>query len=161
MTLSVEVRGWDKIKSALDELAQAEFLQLIAKGVGEEVKSEAMTYPTKKHVPLSSVGGFVSDKQRKWFFAALRSGDIQVPYRRTRNLGNRWNVKAQGGGKAVVGNPTPYAPFVHSEGQQSAMMAAIGWRTTGEIVDDVEQSGAAQKVADRVVGKILGMLGLK
>jgi len=67
----------------------------------------------------------------------------------------------QGDTKAVVGNPTPYAPFVHGPGQQSAMMDAIGWRTTDEIAKDVNESGAAQRVADQVISKILSSLGLK
>src|SRR3990167_3779113 len=44
-------------------------------------------YPPR---PVSFHARFVSDKQRRFFFWALREGKIQVPYRRTTTLGPGW-----------------------------------------------------------------------
>jgi len=74
---------------------------------------------------------FVSDKQRKAFFAMLRAGKITVPYRRTGTLGRRWTTRVTERGSVIegrVGNNTAYAPLAQGpEGVQSREMAARRW----------------------------------
>ena len=68
---------------------------------------------------------FKSDRQRRWFFWALRTGLIQVPYRRTTTLGPRWNFtegfrRLSGGGwRGHLNNVTSYAQWVQDERKQA------------------------------------------
>lgn len=76
--------------------------------------------------PVSFRAKFVSAKQRRWFFWALRSGAIQVPYRRTGTLGRRWRhliTPAGGGIRGTLTNRTPYAEFVQDEKKQARVHA--------------------------------------
>lgn len=161
--IDIEYKGFKEVVEKLGrldgELDRA--LQLIAMGVGQEVKNEAAKYPSQKPAVASAAFNFVSDKQRRWFFWALNSGQIQVPYRRSRQLGNSWTVKKRGQTDAVVGTAVPYAPYVHGDSEQSGMMAAIGWPTTSEIVNRAQQSGAAMSAAHNVIDRLLSRLGLK
>ena len=67
---------------------------------------------------------FQSEKQRRWFFWALRTGEIEVPYRRTGTLGKSWttDVRATSDSiRGVLGNVRPYAPYVQDEELQAQM----------------------------------------
>jgi len=68
-----------------------------------------------------------TDKQRRWFFWALKAGKIQVPYRRTGTLGRTFTteVRVEGAGVlGAIGTATPYAPWVVGPPQDEAI--AIG-----------------------------------
>lgn len=79
-----------------------------------------------KYPPRSSSKRMVfkSDKQRRWFFWALRSGQIDVPYRRTGTLGKSWTTDVRVTSeniRGVLGNVRPYAPYVQDEERQAQM----------------------------------------
>jgi hypothetical protein len=61
--------------------------------------------PAQEHLTRREVYGepFKSDKQRRWFFAALRDGEIQVPYQRTGELASSWQSDVQTGPAGVWG----------------------------------------------------------
>ena len=101
---------------------------------GVRVKAVLARYPPQKRVTIAAAGGWKSEKQRRWFFAALRSGSINVPYQRTSTLGRGWNVKeADSGLTAIVNNGVAYGGYVQGPTQQTAMMSAIGWKRTDEV----------------------------
>lgn len=105
-------------------------------------------YPPYKYVSRKKAYGvtFFSDKQRKWFFAALRSGELQIPYQRTQTLRDGWQVLGSGKNSLVV-NETPYAYLVQGDRrtQQSRHPRAIGWRSIDEVVE---------KHKKKIIGKI-------
>lgn len=81
---------------------------------------------------------FVSDKQRRFFFAALRQGSIQVPYRRTGTLGRKWTSKVTFTDNDVMGfagNTAPYAPLVQGFGTQARIHAG-NWQTDQLVADE-------------------------
>jgi len=83
---------------------------------------------------------FKSDKQRKYFFWALRTGKIQVPYRRTRTLGRKWTTKVEfisGGVVGTIGNATPYGPYVQSRADQ-AQVHAGRWGTAEDALENLQ-----------------------
>lgn len=87
---------------------------------------------------------FQSDKQRRYFFAALRDGRITVPYKRTRNLRNLWGQATEDGGwTQIIGNSASYAPYVVGIQSQSKYMQALGWKSTADVVE--AESAAAFK----------------
>lgn len=79
----------DKVLRALDRVDDPRMPEQMAAYVAEQVVLPRLAkYPTRsgKSQP------FVSDKQRRYFFAALRSGEIRVPYQRTHDLGSKWQT---------------------------------------------------------------------
>lgn len=161
MTVTLRVEGLKELEHKLSKLDGnlPKVLGNVALAVGQEVRRVARTYPKQNHTIASEMFSFESDKQRRWFFANLREGKIQVPYKRSNKLKNNWELTSEGT-KAVVENAVPYAPFVHGPERQTAMMAAIGWPTTQEIVDDIEGSGKVRRIVERVIDMALKRLGL-
>lgn len=91
------------------------------------------TYPdTQSTGPMV----FKSDKQRRYFFWALREGIITVPYGRTGTLGRRWTTTVRGyAGDMVglVGNNTSYGPLVQGAGTQTKMHKG-NWQTDEDVM---------------------------
>lgn len=102
-----------------------------AAGAGVEEANEytielLKSYPPYHYVSTQQAGGWKSEKQRRYVMAAIRRGDIQIPYRRTQTLAQGW--KAVGSGvNQIVANETPYAGWTMGEGTQSQMMQLRGW----------------------------------
>jgi hypothetical protein len=96
---------------------------------------------------------FKTEKQRRFFFWALRTGKIEVPYRRTRTLGRKWTTKVEyinGGVVGTIGNATPYAPYVQSRADQAKIHAGH-WGTAEDALENLhdqiyETLGEAFKV---------------
>jgi hypothetical protein len=117
-------------------------------------------YPPKKHVTRRRAYGrtFQSDKQRKYFFWALRNGIIDVPYRRTQTLRKNWQ-QIGSGRKSIIANETPYAKYVMGdETEQSRMMNIIGWISAVDIFDD--RADRIDKVLYEATKKSLRKQGL-
>jgi hypothetical protein len=126
-------------------------------GIGEMVADYMRVYPisdpAKRSATWKREGGFVSEKQKGWFFAALREGTIHIPYRRKASGGlqGKWYVRPTYSG-AVVGNPVPYGIWVHHPKHQIAMHRDSGWRTLNlsTIMTKVFKRGGRQKLVDAV-----------
>ena len=142
MPAQITLEGLDKLVKKLDNLAQLKTVAAAIKAGALHIKGKIAKYPPRRDVPQP----FKSERQRRWFFAALRSGEIEVPYRRGQSpgseaLGRKWTVKTRDNGlTAIVGNNVSYGPFVQGE-QQASFMAARGWKTTDTV---------AQEEGDRV-----------
>lgn len=83
---------------------------------------------------------FVSTKQRRFFFWALKHNVIRVPYKRTKTLSRATTNKTVTSGNRItttVGinlTMAPYAPYVVGPaGVQSAEMATRGWSRIDEL----------------------------
>jgi len=110
--VTIEIKGLDELIKKLSDLGQLKVVKAGIKGAALDLRGILSRYPPRKHIPISAVGGWASEKQRRWFFANLREGKIKVPYSRTKALGNRWAVKTLDEGfTAIVGNNTPYGSF--------------------------------------------------
>lgn len=104
-------------------------------------------YPEANRPSRSSVYGqtWKSEKQRRYFFFALRKGVIQVPYRRglspgSQRLGRSWTAKAINDTSVAIGTNVTYARMVKDEGQQTKYMKAVGWTT---IQQDIQRGRRA------------------
>jgi hypothetical protein len=100
---------------------------------GLHLKGKMAIYPPRKRMAM----GFVSAKQRKFFFWALRTGRIEVPYRRglspnSERLAQRWTA-VQRGLSTIVGNNASYAPYVQGN-RQSAYHKRVGWKTARDVL---------------------------
>ena len=93
-------------------------------------------YPEANRPSRSSVYGqtWKSEKQRRYFFFALRKGIIQVPYRRgtspgSQRLGRSWAAKQLTDTSVAIGTNVTYARMAKDEGAQTKYMKAVGWTT--------------------------------
>lgn len=94
-------------------------------------------YPAYKYVSRKSAYGvtFFSDKQRRWFFANLKEGNLNLPYTRTNKIADNWE-KGGDRWRRVIRNDTPYIGYVMGDTTQSRMSKKIGWRTTSRVIKD-------------------------
>ena len=138
MTASITVDVSEVVKK-LDP-AELEKALEIALGEGaKHIRNEARRYPPQSHKPMQ----WKSAKQRRWFFANLREGNIEVPYRRgqspgSEKLGSSWNIRTENRGgniKAIIGTPASYAPYVMDERRQAAYHKG-NWKTIQSIAKD-------------------------
>ena len=155
-SMSIKINQQDR-RRLLRKLGKDRYQEAVGAALlaaGQTYKGKIATYPTRRRITRESVYGepFVSDRQRRFFFAALRDGRIDVPYRRgqspgSQRLGQRWTVRRRQWHTVIVGNNASYAPFVQGPKRQSEFMRALGWKTTedvarehgGDIMDSVQQ----------------------
>lgn len=123
--------------------------EALIKAVGDTVvdgKRYMQRYPPRMHLTRTQVYGkpFASDRQRRWFFAALKDGSLEVPYKRTGTLMRSWNGTVAVGPERIEGvigsnsNMAPYNAYVQSEADQSWFMATIGWQTEQMMLEHIE-----------------------
>lgn len=134
MDFQFELDGVDATTGALERIRNLKRLAGQMEKAVKDLQFLMKYYPpraTNLHVE------FTSEKQRRYFFAALHDGSIKVPYRRTRTLGRQWTTKVEyinGGVVGTVGTITPYAPYVQGREKQSLMHAGR-WATAEETLD--------------------------
>jgi len=76
---------------------------------------------------------FVSEKSRRYFFAALASGEIEVPYKRgsspnSETFSKQWGIAdAAGGDTLQIGNSASYGPLLVGR-EQAFYHKVTGWK---------------------------------
>lgn len=141
---SIDITG---LREALQKVSISwpEVIRRAGQKAGEAVLKIAKVYPgaSRKAQP------FRSNKQRRFFFAALRSGQISVPYRRTNGLANAWRVETNATGADVV-NAHPHS--VWTIAPQVAYHKGT-WRSEAQIA--AEAADAATEAAEQEVRRII------
>lgn len=132
VSLSYEFQGWNRVENSLRKLASDHRGQTDG-AVKDWAKDEradlkAFGYPPQRNAPQP----FVSDRQRKWFFWALASGLITVPYQRTGRLANSWRARKEGWSHWVIENSAAYGALVVGRDKQVKYHAGHWW-----IADDI------------------------
>jgi hypothetical protein len=152
---SITVHGMEAFLARLDRFKPAVRTALRAAAV--HVKGKISVYPPKM---AGRPMHFVSLKQRIAVMAMIRSGEIEVPYRRgqspnSESLGRRWTIADQDDGLTqIVGNNASYGPWVQGE-QQAAYHKEGGWKTT-EQVSDEERPYVVGQIHDAIMSQLLG-----
>lgn len=156
MPAGIRIEGVEPLLAKLKALEELRGVQGALLAAGAHVAGRFKEYPGQTRLTRASVYGttFVSEKQRRFFFAALARGEIEVPYRRgsspgSRNMKQGWTVQALTPLSVEVGNNAPYAQFVHGAGAQSRYMRAAGWRTDQQILD-AERGTVTQYVQEAI-----------
>lgn len=138
----------------LPPAVQDAVVDALAKKLIDILKTEQPTprYVTRKAAYEGVT--FFTDKQRRWFFAALDRGEIQVPYHRTQEMRNAW--KQIGKGKqSIVANEAEGVEFVIGDEHQSRHEAMVGWKKIGATISKhtptLEKTalGVAQRAIDK------------
>ena len=157
--IGIDVSGIAELQAKLGKLPR-EAQDTITDDISKYMLDVLRAYPPKMSGPTrESVYGtpFKTDKQRRWFFAALRRGEIQVPYHRNQNFADNW--KQVGTGKtSIIANETPYGGYLMDDNSQSLYMAAKGWQKLGTVVKN--HMVKMVKIADGGVKKAIHKLGL-
>lgn len=155
--IAIDVQGIAQLQRLLHDLPP-----LVRDDVVDDVSRYLINvlhaYPPYKYVSRRQAYGrtFVSDKQRRWFFASLADGSLQIPYRRTQNLSRGWKQVGRGA-QSIIANETPYAALMMGDSEQTRHAALIGWRTLEQTLDEradriTEVAEAAAKKAVRKAG---------
>jgi len=127
-----------------------EFIKTVPRGVKIAAMREIATYiigndarglkhyPAYKHVTRKEAYGrtFVSDKQRRYVMAKIRSGEITpgTP-QRNNNYKRNWGFREQNSDwrRVDIENKAPHAGWVGGL-NQARLNAKVGWRKYTEIV---------------------------
>lgn len=151
--MTIIVSGLREALAMLDDLKPAALVPVVAVAVAAEAQNRLAVYPpaARKAQP------FKSDKSRRFFFAALRAGAIEVPYRRggrnSQTLGRKWVIQPDGDG-ATLTNTAGYSDLVQGKQTQAGYHKGV-WQTDSDVADQMEQDGSAQQIAeDAVMGAI-------
>lgn len=157
--VGVEVQGLDEFEAKLKKLpveVQDFVVDDVSKYYINVFKAEQ---PPQNYVTRKAAYGvtFFTARQRRWFFAALREGLIDVPYKRTQALRNAWRQVGEGA-RSFIANDRPGAPFVVGDETQSRHEKLVGWFRAGELME--KRLPRALKIADAAVKKAIRKLGL-
>lgn len=127
-------------------------------GIAQAIRTDALApelakYPTQSHKKQP----FVNASARRYFFAAVKRGQIEVPYRRTGKLGVEWAVTDDPDGLTLT-STRPYSDLVLTKGKQSAYHAG-NWPTTDATATKIEGS-TAPLIATAYIVELLQKAGL-
>jgi hypothetical protein len=159
--IAIDITGEEEIAAKLRKLPGAA-IDMGVDEASEYLKNSLRQYPPYAKVTRAAaypeVGGWFSDKQRRWFFANLRNGNLNVPYGRTQQLANAWKIIGKGK-SSIIANEMPYAKYVmgDSRSEQSRMSKLIGWLGIDQVVKErlpriIEKFDAGVKKAIRKLG---------
>ena len=152
--LTFTITGVADVIDALDRVSAPGVPQEIAQRVAKEVVLPKLAqYPPASRAKQP----FVSDKSRRYFFAALRSGALVVPYRRSGALGkpDNWTQTPSGDGLTLT-SQMEYSGLVRSKGKQANYFKG-NWLTDEDIAE--ASSFDAALAATAVLVEIIGSAG--
>ena len=93
-------------------------------------------YPPYNQVSRTQAYGqpFSSDRQRRWFFAALGRGEINPGFpRRTGEMQRGWDLK-QNGTRWSIANSSEAAKWTMGDDTQARQPGLVGWRRVSDVV---------------------------
>lgn len=156
--IGIDITGEDEIARKLKGLPPAAQDAAVDE-MSKYLLNVLRLYPPQKYVSRKDAYGvsFFSDKQRRWFFAALKSGELSIPYKRSYNLRDNWKQLGRGASSIIV-NETSYAKYVMGDKEQSRHEQKVGWKKLGDIVK--ERMGRVLEKADAGIKRAIKKSGL-
>ena len=137
--IRIDVSGVDKISELITRFPG--HLQEALEAAGKETASEILeTEGIRKYPPvqLPRPAMPMTEKQRRWFFYALKNNLIDVPYNRggtnSQKFGSQWYVE-QSHYTTTIGNRSGYGGYLVGE-NQAQYMASLGWRKLTDVAAD-------------------------
>src|SRR3990172_7167849 len=110
--IGIDIQGIDELKAKLDKLPEAAQDEGVTEGL-KYLQNIMRKYASYKYVSRKSAYGttFFTEKQRRYFFAALNRGEISIGNNRTQALARGWKIEGTGR-KAFLANEVSYAAYV-------------------------------------------------
>lgn len=129
----------------------------LTRDIAQKVANEAVV-PELAKEPMASGKKmqFTSGKQRAFVMAGIRSGAINVPYRRTGAIGISEQHTTGDGIEVTV--PAPYSDLVRTKGRQAKYHEGT-WPTTDDIAAKIE-GDTAELIGTAAVLEALEKAGL-
>ena len=158
--MTVRIEGVDNLVSKLRILGKLQVVRAYMQAGAQYIKGKLETLPSQKRITRTEVYGqpFQSDRQRRFFFAALNEGTIEVPYHRGESpsseaMNRSWTtVESDEGLTQTIGNDTTYGHWVMGD-DQSLFMQAMGWKKASDIADE-ESDHIIEKVKNGLEAEI-------
>ena len=150
----IRIEGLPELQKIMQKLGTLQPVKTGLKSAALHVKGRIAKYPPVSRRPQP----FVSDLQRRGFFAKLKSGEIDVPYKRgisskSERLGQSWTVEPRNAGLTqIVGSDTSYGPLVQGE-RQTGYHKGTGWKTTNTVIE--QEKDEAIRIVKEVVDTAL------
>jgi hypothetical protein len=151
----IRIEGLPELQKIMQRVGSLQPVKNGLKSAALHVKGKIAQYPPVSRRPQP----FVSDLQRRGFFAKLRSGQIEVPYRRgissqSQRLGQSWTIKEQKAGLTqVIGSDTTYGPLVQAKESQTRYHKETGWKTTETVIE--RETAEVNRIVKSVVDAAL------
>lgn len=134
MAFTITVEGADELVAKLNTLAKFNHVRSVIAQQGVLLQRYLRKYPSKVYSPNPLIK--TNDKVRRAFFAKMKSGEISVPYKRTRKLANSWAVSSSiDGFTSTVTNNMSYADLVQGWDSQVTRHRWSGWVTEKGALD--------------------------
>jgi hypothetical protein len=134
MAYSITIEGADELVAKLNTLAKFNHVRSVIAQQGVMLQRYLRKYPSKVYSPNPLIK--TNDRVRRAFFAKMKSGEISVPYKRTRKLANSWAVSSSMDGfTSTVTNNMSYADMVQGWDSQVTRHKWSGWITEKGALD--------------------------
>jgi hypothetical protein len=145
-TVSIRIQGLREAIAATGAI-EADLVPTAAQAAALETIAVAKPYPaaSRKRQPFRSAAS------RRFFFAALRSGQISVPYRRTGALQDAWTWHPTPEGADVV-NAHPHADLTIVQGKRSKYHAGT-WPDEEQYAQ--RAAGPARNAAEMAIIRLV------
>ena len=131
----------------------------LTRSIAQKVANEAVVPELAKEpfrAPPYKKMQFISNKQRAFVMAAIKRGDIQVPYRRTGKIGISEQIQTTNGIDVIV--PAEYSDYVRTKGKQAKYHDPL-WPTDEQIAQKIE-GDTAEVIGTAAVIEALQKAGL-
>src|SRR3990167_5697628 len=156
MNISIELRDVDRLGPKLKKLVNLQAYRHGMMAAAEHVKGQVATYPRVRRGPQP----FKTDKQRRGFFAKLKAGVIDVPYRRgvspnSQRLDTKWFVSMLSDLRASIVNAATYATLVHDRTKQSRYHEETGWKTAQDVAENPSVLSAVERIMQKTVDQFI------
>jgi len=158
--IQVSIEGFDVIQRTFQYLPQFA-RDKFAEEMGKYLVKELQEYePPNRFVTRKAAYGksFFTRRQQKWFFWALRTGRIRVPYVRTHELRRSWRLHGKGE-SVYIQNDRSGVPYVMGDIGQSRHERMVGWETVGQFVE--KRTKTIETRGNQIITKTLRQLGWK
>lgn len=149
------------VKISVDAEAALRVLGMsVEEGLGNRIAdaiAEEQVLPRGRKYPAPSrkKQPFKSAKQRRYFFAALRSGKITVPYVRTQGLAANTSKQRLGLTGMAVKFTRPYAKFVIGDQDEQADYHKGTWTTVTGMAQEIEADAKTVGIAERIIQEVI------
>ena len=143
------------LEQKLSQVTGPDLVRDIAQAVAKEAVEPELAKEPYRTQPYKKMQ-FVSAKQRAFVMAAIRTGDIQVPYRRTGQIGISEQHATTSGMDVVV--PVEYSDLVRTKGKQAKFHEGT-WPTDEDIALKIE-GDTAELIGTAAVIEALEKAGL-
>jgi len=142
MSATIRIEGAEELIKKLNSIEKLNRVKSAIKQAGQLMKGYLQEYPTASHRPNWMLRGNSerAARMRRGFFAKLKAGEIDVPYRRgqsagSEKLGQSWTVRTDSQGfRALIGTGVSYARMVQDSARQTGYHRQTGWITTNQAV---------------------------